>query len=92
MKQAQKMQKDMLDTQNKINEMEFIGESSLVTVKVDGSKKVLEVKIKTDELEKDDIEILEDMITVATNDALSKVDEVTQEKMGKYTQGMPGLF
>lgn len=92
MKQAQKMQKDMLNTKKEIDEMEFTGKSSLVTVKINGAKEVLSVKIDTEELEKDEIELLEDMILVATNDALKQIDKTTEEKMGKYTKGMPGIF
>lgn len=92
MKQAQKLQKDMMEEKNKIDNMEFEGTSSFVTVKVNGKKELLSVKIEQDKLEKDDIEMLEDMILVATNEALKKVDDTTEQKMGKYTQGLPGLF
>lgn len=92
MKQAQKLQKEMMEEKDKIDKMEFEGISSFVTVKVNGKKEMLSVKIEQDSLEKDDIEMLEDMILVATNEALKKVDDTTEEKMGKYTQGLPGLF
>lgn len=92
LKQAQKMQKDMLKTQEEINNTEFTGKSELVTVKMTGDRNVKEVKITSDELEKDDIEVLEDMILIAVNDALKQIDKVTEEKMGSYTKGMPGLF
>ena len=92
MKQAQKLQKDMMSEKKKIDEMEFVGKSSLVTVTVKGTKEVASVKINAENIEKDEIEMLEDMILVATNEANKQVDKVTEEKMGKYTQGMPGLF
>lgn len=92
MKQAQKLQKEMMEEKDKIDKMEFEGISSFVTVKVNGKKEMLSVKIEQDSLEQDDIEMLEDMILVATNEALKKVDDTTEEKMGKYTQGLPGLF
>jgi len=92
LKQAQKLQKEMLETQNEINEKEFTGKSSIVTVKMNGEKKLLNVKIDNEELEKDDIELLEDMIVVAINDAIDQINKETEEKMGKYTKGMPGLF
>ncbi len=92
MKQAQKMQKDMLATKEKIDKMEFDGNSSFVSVRVNGKKELIEVKIDSDSLEKDDIEMLQDMLVVAVNDALKKVDVETEKQMGKYTQGMPGLF
>lgn len=95
MKQVQKLQKDMTKTQEEINNTEFTGKSSLVTVVMNGQKKLKNVKISAEELEKDDIEMLEDMIVVAINDAINEIDKVTEEKMGAYTKGMPnipGLF
>ena len=92
MKQAQKLQKDMMKQKEEIDNMTFIGKSSFVTVEMNGTKEILKVKIDSENLEKDDIEIVEDMIMVATNDAMKQVDKVTEEKLGKYTQGMPGLF
>lgn len=92
MKQAQKLQKDMLNEKKQIDEKIFEGKSSFVTVKLKGTKEVVEVKIDAENLEKDDIEMLQDMILVAINDANHQIDEETERKMGKYTQGMPGLF
>ena len=92
MKQAQKLQKDMLKEKNEIDEMEFIGKSSFVTIKVKGTKEITSVKIDAEKIENDEIEMLEDMILVALNDANRQIDKITEEKMGKYTQGMPGLF
>lgn len=92
MKQAQKMQKDMLAAKEEIDKMTFEGKSSFVTVKVNGQKFLTDVMIDSEKLEKDDIEMLGDMITVAVNDAMKKVDEETEKRMGKFTQGMPGLF
>ena len=92
LKQAQKLQKDMLATQEKISEMEFEGKSSIVTVKMNGKKEVKEISIDAESLDKDEIEMLQDMILVAMNDAMEKVNKETESKMGAYTQGMPGLF
>ena len=92
MKQAQKLQKDMLEAQNEINNKVFESKSSLVNVKMTGAKKLIEVKIEADTIESDDIEMLEDMIMVAVNDTLKQIETETEEKLGKYTQGMPGLF
>ena len=92
LKQAQKLQKDMLATQEEINNKEFIGKSSIVTVKMNGKKELLDVKIDTEKLEEDDVELLQDMITVAFNDVMNQINKETESKMGKYTQGMPGLF
>ena len=92
MKQAQKLQKDMMETQKKIDAMTFEGKSSLVTVTMNGKKELLSVHIDAEDLDKDDIEMLQDMIMVAMNDAMKQIDKVVEEKMGAYTKGMPGLF
>ena len=93
LKQAQKMQKGMLDAQKEIEAMVFEGKSSIVTVKMNGKKQIQSVKIDSESLDKDEIEMLEDMIIVATNDAMKQVDKITEEKMGVYTKGLPaGLF
>lgn len=92
LKQAQKLQKDMMKSKEEIDKMEFIGKSSFVTIKMNGKKEVISVKIDAEKIESDEIEMLEDMIQVAINDASKQVDETTDKKMGKYTKGMPGLF
>lgn len=91
MKQAQKLQKEMTNEKNKIDETIYEGKSSIVSAKVKGSKEIVEVKIDADSLEKEDIELLEDMIVVAINEANKKIDMDTEEKLGKYTKGMPGF-
>lgn len=92
MKQAQKMQKDMMEAKDKIDKMIFESTKSFVTVRVNGKKEVTEVIISQENLDKEDIEILQDLIIVAINEANSQVDKETEKQMGKYTQGMPGLF
>lgn len=94
MKQAQSMQKDITNIKNEIDNSVFKGESSLVNVEVKGNKEIVSVSIASDakELIVDDISMLEDMIVLAINDAFSKVDKTTEEKMGKYSNMMPGLM
>ena len=93
MKQAQKLQKDMMTSKSEIDNTEFTGESSLVKVTVKGTKEVIKVEINKDaKMDADDLEMLEDMILLAMNDAIKKVDECTEEKMGKFGNSMPGLF
>jgi DNA-binding YbaB/EbfC family protein len=92
LKQAQKLQKDMMNEKNKIDGMEFVAESSFVKVVASGDKKIKSVSISKEKLDTDDIEILEDMILVAVNDVLKQIEKVTEDKMGKYTKGIPGLF
>ena len=92
MRQAQSLQKDMMKVQDEIEKKEFEGESSLVKVKVNGKKEILSVEIdKSVTLEKDDIEMLEDMITVALNNTFKKVDDYREQKMSKFGN-IPGLF
>ncbi len=95
MKQVQKLQRDMTKAQEELNNKEFTGKSSLVTVVMNGKKEVKSVKIDAEDLAKDDIEVLEDMIVVALNDATKQIDKETEETMGAFTKGMPnipGLF
>ena len=61
------------------------------SVKINGKKEVLEVKIDTDHVDKDDMDMLQDMIVVALNQAIKKVDDVMEKKMGKFGS-IPGLF
>ena len=92
MKQAQKLQKDMMNVKDEIDSTEFVGESSLVKVTVKGTKEIVKVEIdKSNSLDSDDLEILEDMIMVAVNEANKKVDEMTEKKMGKFGN-IPGMF
>lgn len=93
MKQAKNLQKEMMKSKNEIDNKEFIGENSSVKITMKGTREVTKVEILNSEsFEKDDIELLEDMILLAINDANKKIDEFTEEKMGKFSNGMPGLF
>ena len=92
MKQAQSMQKNIMDSKKKIDEMTFTGQSELVEVKMNGKREVLSVEIKSDELEKDDLEILEDMIKIATNDALKQIEKELNDKLGSQAGALGGLL
>jgi len=92
MKQAQKLQKDMLTAKTEIDKTVFEAKSSFVSIKANGKREILNVKVDIDSIEKEDIEMLEDMIQVAINDVMKQIEKETENKMGKYTQGMPGLF
>lgn len=91
MQEAQKMQKDLQKAQEEINNKVFTSKQELVEVEMQGSKKLNKVTINKD-IEKDDIDALEDMILLAVNDCLSQIDKTTENKLGKYTNMMPGLF
>ena len=98
MKQAQKMQKQMEEAQKQLEEqvVEATAGGGAVTVTVSGKKEVMSVKLSEEVVDPDDIEMLEDLIVAATNEALRKVDEESGAAMSKLTGGlgggMPGLF
>ena len=92
LRQAQQMQKDMLKEKEQIDNKEFIGKSSIVTVYLKGTKLIEKIEISEELSEIDDKELLSDMIISAINDAMKQIDKETEEKMGKYSNGMPGIF
>lgn len=93
MKQAQNLQKDMLKVKEEINNTDFTAENSLVKVTVSGDKVIKKIEIdKNSDLTKEDIEMLEDMVLLAVNEAFSKVDKVMEEKMGKFGNAIPSFF
>ena len=75
-------------------EVEATSGGGAVTVRANGAKKIISVKISPDAVDPDDVEMLEDLITAAVNEALSKAEELMQQKMGGITGGMNlgGLF
>lgn len=91
MKQAQSLQKDMMKVKDEIESTVFNGSNSFVSVKVNGKKEILEIKIDSDNMDKEDIELLQDILMVAINNAFSEVDRVTEQKMSKFAN-VPGLF
>ena len=91
MAQAQKMQKDIMKKKEELNNQEFIGKSQWVEVTFNGDKKLLKVNITTD-VQIDDKEMLEDMIKIAIDDAMKKIDDKTEEVMGVYGNSLNGLF
>ncbi|QNF27699.1 YbaB/EbfC family nucleoid-associated protein [Metabacillus sp. FJAT-53654] len=96
MKQMQKMQKDMAKAQEELAEKTVEGTAGggMVTVVVNGQKELVEVNIKEDVVDPEDIEMLQDLVLAATNDALKKMDDLTNDTMGQFTKGMnlPGMF
>jgi len=95
MREAQKMQKELTKTQEELAKTTYEGSSSLVNVVVNGKKELVSIKINTeDSIEKDEIELLEDMVLVAVNDALKKADDDKNKKLSKYGggQGLTGLM
>lgn len=96
MKQVQKMQKQMLKAQEELKEktVEATAGGGMVTVVASGDKRILDVKIAEEVVDPEDIDMLQDLILAAMNEALKQVDELVEQDLGKYTKGMnvPGLF
>ena len=96
MKQVKKMQEQMMKAQEELGTKTIEGTAGggVVTVSVNGHKKLLDIKIKPEAVDPEDVEMLQDLVLTSVNDALSKADELANQDMGKYTGGMkiPGLF
>ena len=93
MKQAQKMQKQMEEQQKALEEKEFTATAGggAVEVTMSGKKVVTKIKLAEEVVDPDDIEMLEDLIMVAVNDVLGKVEEESQSSMSKLTGGFGGM-
>ena len=91
MKQAQKMQRQMEEAQKELEEMEMTATAGGGAVEVTVSG-VTKVKLAEEVVDPDDIEMLEDLIMAATNEALRKVEDASQQNMSKITGGLGGLF
>ena len=96
MKKIQKMQRDMMKAQQEIEQSVFTGPAAggMVTVEATGTKQINKININPSVVDPEDVEMLEDIILLALNDALRQVDEKTESTMGQFTKGMniPGLF
>ena len=90
MKQAQQMQ-DKLQKQMAEMRIEATAGGGMVTVTINGAKQVLSLKIDPEAVSKDDVEMLQDLILAALNDAHRKVDEEMQKQVGGMMGGFPGL-
>jgi len=95
-KQAQKMQQDMLRMQEEMEQSEFEATSGggAVTVKMSGKKELTAISIKPEAVDPDDVEMLEDLILTAVNEVIKKVDSASANKMSSITGGLniPGMF
>lgn len=96
MKQVKKMQEQMEKAQEELGNKTVEGTAGggVVTVTVTGHKQVVAVNIEPEAVDPDDVEMLQDLILAAINDAMSQVEELASEDLGKLTGGMniPGLF
>lgn len=94
MKQAQRMQKQMEEQQKELEEKEFTASAGggAVEVIISGKKEIKKVTLQPEVVDPDDIEMLEDLIMAATNEAIRQVEEYSQESMAKITGGLGGGF
>ena len=93
MQQAQKLQRDMEKKQNEIKSAEFTGESQLVNVVLMGDKTLKSIEFKNiDSLDSEDLEMLQDMIKIAHDDAIKKINAEIETKMGPYAKQLGGLI
>ena len=94
MKQAQKMQRQMEEAQKELEEKEITAAAGggAVEVTVSGKREITKVKLSEEVVDPDDIEMLEDLIMAATNEALRKMEAETQAVMSKLTGGLGGGF
>src|SRR5512135_3376851 len=99
MKQFQKMQEQMAKAQEELSQetVEASSGGGMVTVVVSGDLEVREVRIEKDAVDPDDVEMLQDLVIAATNEALRSAQDLAQKKLGGATQGLdlpniPGLF
>ena len=95
MKQMQKLQKQMAQAQEELNQTEYVGssQSDLVQVTVNGKRQVLSVSIKPEAVDGDDVELLQDLVLMATNRALEQAEKPNEQTMGQFTRGLniPGF-
>lgn len=94
MKQAQRMQRQMEDGQKELETKEFTATvgGGAVEVKVSGKKEVVSVKLTEEVVDPEDIEMLQDLIVAAMNEAMKQAEEANSELMGKMTGGLGGGF
>jgi len=95
MKQAQKLQRQMMEAQDALAEERVEGTAGggMVRVVADGQQNILEIKIEPEAVDPEDVEMLEDTVLAAVNDAMRKSKELAEERLGVFTKGMkiPGM-
>ena len=95
-RQAQKLQQQMTKMQEELEAREYEASAGggMVTVKVSGKKELISIEIKPEAVDPDDVEMLQDLVLAAVNEALRTASDTTEREMSKLTGGlnMPGLF
>lgn len=93
MAQAQKMQRDIAKKKEEIDNTIFKGSSEWIELEINGKKELQSIKITYEgTIDKEDKEVLEDMIKIAFNKAIADVEKKTENKMGTFGAGLGGLF
>ena len=94
-RQAQKLQQQMTKVQEEIEAREFEATAGggMATARVNGKKELISISIKPEAVDPDDVEMLQDLVVAAVNEALRQMEEISQAEMGKFTSGLgiPGL-
>lgn len=93
LKQVKKMQKEMMEAQDALNQQTFVGESTNGYVKatLSGDRKVKDLVVDPAVIDPEDPEMLQDLVMMAVNNALEKVEKAHESSMSKYTKGLPGF-
>ena len=96
LKKAQKMQEDMQAKQAELEEKEYTisAGGGVVSVKINGKREILAIDIEPEIVDPDDVETLSDILIAAVNEAIKKVDSISEAEMGKLSAGLglPGGF
>lgn len=95
-RQAQKMQEQMAEKQAELDEREYEVQAGggVVTVKIKGTKEILDIQLQPEVVDPDDVETLQDILVAAVNEAIKKVEATNEQELGKITGSMnlPGMF
>ncbi len=96
MKQVQKMQQEMVRLQEELGErrVESTAGGGVVTVVANGKNEIISIEIKPEVVDPEDVEMLQDLVTAAVNEALRQAQDMVSQEMGKLTGGLkiPGMF
>ena len=89
-KQAKEMQKKMMAEHEELAKQQFVGQApdGMVTATFTGDNKLVNLEIKPEAVDPDDIDMLSDLVLAAVNDGMKKVNDATQSILGKYTRGL----
>jgi hypothetical protein len=84
LQQAQKLQKEIMQSKKEIDEKTYVTKKGIVEVEMKGTKEITKIKISADALDKEDVDALEDMIKLAVNENIALINKETEGKLGKF--------